>query len=77
MEKRITSENANDLAIAKLVIELGKNHMLRIEQWSDKSAWRVGLNWYSEKRYDCVCENESLLMALRMAMNYLHETTNS
>ncbi len=64
---------ANRLKItntAFLVESLGSKYSLRIEKWKNEKAWRVGLDWYSQKDYLFICEQPTLLDALIMCMKY-------
>ncbi len=59
--------------ISQLVFELGATKSLRIEMWRDGSnAWRVGLDWFGEDDFAYLCEDTSLLSALKMARDFLY-----
>ena len=57
----------------QLLKYLAENFVVRLEQWKDKSAWRVGLNWFTADDYEFVCEAETLPKAVRNAYRYATE----
>ena len=56
--------------VEEMVVEIGSKAVLRIEQWRDKFGnWRCGVNWFSEDRYDFICEKPTLKECLICILN--------
>ena len=58
----------------ELIHQIGAKKALRIEQWRDKDsngAWRAGIEWFSADNYEFLCEQPTLLEALRMVRDYM------
>jgi len=72
-----TGETCEAHTLQELIETLGSKYMVRIEKWKDGSAWRVGLDWYSEDNYLFLCEKPTLIEAIQCAsLNFLDTVTH-
>jgi hypothetical protein len=61
-----------DMTVEELVEYIGSRKVLRVERWRDEHKhWRAGIEWFSEDRYEYVCEMPTLKECLMKIYDHL------
>lgn len=54
---------------------ISSKRVLRIEKWRGQNAWRAGIDWYSEKDFNFVCEQPTLEGCIDFLIKNEHQWT--